>query len=407
MDDSLVIKTFGGFSMTYGGRMISDQDNRSKKLWIILEYIIAFHDRNIPQSTIIDLIWNEDSISADPENALKTALHRIREMIAELDLPEKKTVLRKQGTFSWNNTIKCEFDFEDFVALYNRAMSGERTDEEKIELLTRAFELYKGEFLPKCATEGWASNLATRYLNIYEKLVNELAGLLANYERYNEITDICTKAAALDPLDENINYYLVLGLYKSGNQHKAIEQYRRITDLYYNEFGIDSPERFQKLYDEITSHQSGYEADLKSIQNDLYEKNAEKIAYYCDYSVFQHFYKIQARTCERNGMSIFLMLVTIRNKDKLSDDKELVKLAMDRMQNVISSALRSSDVFSRYSVNQFIAMLPTACYENSLLIGERVLKKFDTQRPKLKVSVSFAVKYLEPQMFDSSSEEEQ
>lgn len=407
MDDSLVIKTFGGFSMTYGGRMISDQDNRSKKLWIILEYIIAFHDRNIPQSTIIDLIWNEDSISADPENALKTALHRIREMIAELDLPEKKTVLRKQGTFSWNNTIKCEFDFEDFVALYNRAMSGERTDEEKIELLTRAFELYKGEFLPKCATEGWASNLATRYLNIYEKLVNELAGLLANYERYNEITDICTKAAALDPLDENINYYLVLGLYKSGNQHKAIEQYRRITDLYYNEFGIDSPERFQKLYDEITSHQSGYEADLKSIQNDLYEKNAEKIAYYCDYSVFQHFYKIQARTCERNGMSIFLMLVTIRNKDKLSDDKELVKLAMDRMQNVISSALRSSDVFSRYSVNQFIAMLPTACYENSLLIGERVLKKFDAQRPKLKVSVSFAVKYLEPQMFDSSSEEEQ
>ncbi|MCR5323609.1 MAG: hypothetical protein K6E85_10105 [Lachnospiraceae bacterium] len=406
MEDSLVIKTFGGFSMSNGDRMISDQDNRSKKLWIILEYIIAFHDRNIPQSTIIDLIWNEDSITADPENALKTALHRIREMIAELDLTEKKTVLRKQGTFSWNSSIKCEFDFEDFIALYNKGMSGERTDEEKIELLTKAFDLYKGEFLPKCATEGWASNLATRYLNIYEKLVNELAGLLTKYERFNEVTDICTKAAALDPLDENINYYLVLGLYKSGNQHKAIEQYRRITDLYYNEFGIDSPERFQKLYDEITSHQSGYEADLKSIQNDLYEKNAEKIAYYCDYSVFQHFYKIQARTCERNGMSIFLILVTIRNKDKLSEDKELVKLAMDRMQSVIASALRSSDVFSRYSVNQFIAMLPTACYENSLLIGERILKKFDSQRPKLRVNVSFAVKYLEPQMFDAASEED-
>ncbi|MBO4415817.1 MAG: hypothetical protein J5824_07540 [Lachnospiraceae bacterium] len=407
MGDSLVIKTFGGFSMANGDRIISDQDNRSKKLWIILEYIIAFHDRNIPQSTIIDLIWNEDSITADPENALKTALHRIREMIAELDLTEKKTVLRKQGTFSWNNAIECEFDFEDFIAFYNKAMSGERTDEEKIELLMKGFELYKGEFLPKCSTEGWASNLATRYLNIYEKLVNELAILLVKYERFNEVTDICTKAAALDPLDENINYYLVLGLYKSGNQHKAIEQYRRITDLYYNEFGIDSPERFQKLYDEITSHQSGYEADLKSIQNDLYEKNAEKIAYYCDYSVFQHFYKIQARTCERNGMSIFLMLVTIRNKDKLSEDKELVKLAMDRMQTVIASALRSSDVYSRYSVNQFIAMLPTACYENSLLIGERILKRFDAHRPKLKVNVSFAVKYLEPQMFDAASEEEE
>lgn len=404
MSDNLVIRTFGGFSLTYGDKTISDQDNRSKKLWIILEYIIAFHDRNIPQSTIIDLIWNEESVSADPENALKTALHRIRGMIDELGLPEKKTVIRKQGTFSWNKTIECDYDFEEFVSLYNKAISSDKTDEEKIGLLMKAFELYKGEFLPKCSTESWASNLATRYLNIYEKLVNELAQLLVKYERYGEVTDICGKAAALDPLDENINYYLVLGLYKSGNQHKAIEQYKRITDVYYNEFGIDSPERFQKLFDEITSHQSGYEADLKSIQDDLYEKNAEKVAYYCDYSVFQHFYKVQSRSCERNGMSIFLMLVTIKNKDKLSDDKELVKQAMDRMQGVISQALRSSDIFSRYSFNQFIAMLPTACYENSLLIGERVLKRFDAVRPVLKVSVSFAVKYLEPQMYDKSDE---
>ena len=405
MDDVLSVKTFGGFSMTYGDKTISDQDNRSKKLWIILEYIIAFHDRNIPQSTIIDLIWNEESISTDPENALKTALHRIRGMIGELELPEKKTVLHKQGTFSWNSQIKCDFDFEEFISIYNKAVAGDKSDEERMELLNRGFALYKGEFLPKCSTEVWASNLATRYLNVYEKLVNELAQLLVKYERYTEVTDICGKAAALDPLDENINYYLVLGLYKSGNQHKAIEQYKRIVDMYYNEFGIDSPERFQKLYDEITSHQSGYEADLKSIQKDLYEKNAEKTAYYCDYSVFQHFYKIQARSCERNGMSIFLLLLTIRSKDKLSDDKELIRNAMDRLQSVVSSALRSSDIFSRYSKNQFIAMLPTACYENSLLIGERILKKYDAQRPRLKVDLSFAVKYLEPQMFDQPDDD--
>ena len=90
MSDSLIIKTFGGFSMTHGDKTISDQDNRSKKLWIILEYLIAFHDRHVPQSTIIDLIWNEESVSADPENALKTALHRIRAMLDELQLSEKR-----------------------------------------------------------------------------------------------------------------------------------------------------------------------------------------------------------------------------------------------------------------------------------------------------------------------------
>ena len=406
VEDLLQIKTFGGFSMSYGENTISDQDNRSKKLWTILEYIIAFHDRNIPKATVIDLIWNEESISDDPENALKTALHRIRAMLSGLELPEKKAIIHKQGTFSWNNSIRCSYDFEEFISLYNKALSSERTDEEKIALLMKGFEIYKGEFLPKCATENWASNLSTRYLNIYEKLVNELAGLLVKYERFAEVTDICTTAASIDPMDENINYYLILGLYRSGNQHKAIEHYKRIVDMYYNEYGIDSPERFQALYDEITAHQSGYEADLKSIQKDLYEKNAERIAYYCDYSVFQHFYKIQARSCERNGMSIFLMLLTIRHKDKQSDDKELIRNAMDRMQGVVSSALRSSDLYSRYSKNQFIAMLPTACYENSLLIGERILKKFDSTRPKLKVDVSFAVKYLEPQMYEETIDEE-
>ena len=113
MDEKLVIKTFGGFSMTYGDKMISDQDNRSKKPWLILEYIIAFYDRNIPQSTIIDLIWNEDSITTDPENALKTVLHRMRGFLAELELPEKKLILHKQGTFSWNRAINCSYDFED------------------------------------------------------------------------------------------------------------------------------------------------------------------------------------------------------------------------------------------------------------------------------------------------------
>ncbi|MBR4724429.1 MAG: hypothetical protein IK071_01470 [Lachnospiraceae bacterium] len=406
MSDSLIIKTFGGFSMTHGDKTISDQDNRSKKLWIILEYLIAFHDRHVPQSTIIDLIWNEESVSADPENALKTALHRIRAMLDELQLSEKKTIIHKQGTFSWNKAIACEFDFEQFVELYNKALSGDKDDDEKINLLMQAFDLYNGEFLPKCSTESWASNLATRYQNIFEKLVNELAQLLIKYDRYSDVTDICGKAASLDPLDENINYYLVMGLFKSGNQPKALEQYKRITDIYYNEFGIESPERFQKLYDEITSHQSGFEADLKSIQNNLYEKNAEKIAYYCDYSVFQHFYKIQARTCERNGMSIFLMLLTVHGKDKLTDNKELIKNAMERLQSVVSSSLRSSDIFSRYSVNQFIAMLPTACYENSLTVGERILKRFDSLRPKMKVNVSFTVKYLEPQMFDEKEEDQ-
>lgn len=400
MDDVIRVKTFGGFSMSYGDKVISDQDNRSKKLWTILEYVIAFHDRSIPQSTIIDLIWNEDSITTDPENALKTSLHRVRGLLDELEIPESKLIIRKQGTFSWNNALKCEYDFEDFIAYCGKAAMTTYDDEARIEFCRRAFELYHGDFLPKCTTEVWAAALSARYHAMYIKLVSTYMELIMKYERYDEMTDCCSQAVVIDGMDEDINYYLIYSLYKTGNQQKAIDQYNRVVSVFYDEYGLEPSKRLMQLYNEITAHDKGVEADLNTIQSNLFEKHAEKLAYLCDYSVFQHFYKIQARACARNGISIFLCLITIKQHSKQELNQHLIAAGMERMQKIIAESLRSSDVFSRYSVNQFIIMLPAACYENSLMVGERILKNFDKSRPRIDLNVSYAVRYLEPQMFE-------
>lgn len=404
MSESIYIKTFGGFSMSYAGRTISDQDNRSKKLWIILEYLIAFHDRSIPRSTMIDLIWSDESSSLDPENALKTSLHRVRSLLDELEIPEKKLIAHKQGTFSWNNSFPCVFDFEEFVQCCNKAAVRGVSDEDRLALYARAYDLYKGDFLPKCSTESWAASLSMRFHTIYVKLMHDYMELLAKYDRYEEITDRCGTAAAIDPLDEAINYYLIYGLFKSGNQRRAVDQYNRMVGIYYNEFGVEPPKNFLDLYKEITTHEESFEADLNSIQADLFERNAERVAYFCDYSVFQHFYKIQARTCARNGMSIFLLLLTLKPHSHVKEDPEVMKAGMERLETIISSSLRNSDVFSRYSKNQYIAMLPAACYENSLMVGERVLRNFGKSRPRIDLDLSFSVRYLEPQMFEHGGE---
>ena len=56
LEDKIVVKTFGGFSMSYGENIISDQDNRSKKIWTIIEYLIANHNRSITQTQLISLL---------------------------------------------------------------------------------------------------------------------------------------------------------------------------------------------------------------------------------------------------------------------------------------------------------------------------------------------------------------
>ena len=385
--------------MTYGDKVISDQDNRSKKLWVILEYMIAFHDRSIPQSTIIDLIWNEDSTSTDPENALKTSLHRVRALIAELNIPGK-AIASKQGTYSWNNNLPCSFDFEEFISLVNKATVTGVSDEDRLNYYYQAFELYKGDFLPKCQTEVWASGLATRYRAIYVKMIKNYVKLLLEKMRYEDTVGCCSTALSIEPMDEEINYYFIYALYKTGNQQGAIDNYNRIVSMYYAEFGVEPGERLKNLYNEITSHENAVESDLNMIQSNLLEKNAQRRSYLCDYSVFQHLYKIQARACARSGISIFLLLITIKQHKKDTPDNKKIAAGMEKMEGVIATSLRSSDVFARYSMNQFITMLPTACYENSIMIGERILKNFDKTKPKLDLDVSYAVRLLEPQTFE-------
>ena len=405
MDDVIRIKTFGGFSMSYGDKTITDQDNRSKKLWLILEYLIAFHDRNLPQASIIDLIWNEDSITSDPENALKTSLHRIRALMDDLQIPEKKLIIRKQGTISWNRELPCEYDFEEFISYCNKGAVADISDDERLEHYRAAFDLYKGDFLPKCHMESWSAALATRYRSIYMQMIVKFMEVLLRLGKFEEMADRCSVANAIDPMNSDVNYYLIYSLYKIGNKKNAIEQYNRIVNAYYDEFGVEPEKKLLELYEEITVHEEGIEADLNTIQEELTEKEARREAYICDYSVFQHYYKIEARACARNGMSVYIMLITIKQRAKEETDLNKVAVGMEKMENVIASSLRSGDIFARYSKNQFIVMLPTACYENSLMIGERILKNFDRAKPKTNLNISYTVRNIEPQLFDKGAAE--
>ena len=405
MDDRIIVRTFGGFEMSYRGRTITDQDNRSKKLWMLLEYIAAYHDRSISQSTIIDQLWNEESITTDPENALKTSLHRVRNLLDELEIPDKKIIVRKQGTLSWNSALPCDFDFEIFSELHNRVTLTDMAEDERMDCYLKAMELYRGEFLPKSQSESWAYNMATRYHTMYVRLVHDCIRLLLQREEYARAVEYSTAAAAMDPDDEEINYYLILSLYKNGDRQEAVEHYNQVTARYYDEFGIEPPKRFAELYNEITTHDVAYEANLNSIQKDLFEQEAVKEAYLCDYSVFRHLYKIQSRACARNGMSIFMCLITVKQHIGTDTEKEneMIAAGMERLQTVIATSLRSSDIFARYSRNQYIIMLPEACYENSLMIGERILRNFDKSRPRLSLNVSYAVRHLEPQLFGQTA----
>ena len=58
---------------------------------------------------------------------------------------------------------------------------------------------------------------------------------------FTEMADILSVANSIDAMNEDVNYYLIYALYKMGDKPRAIEQYNRIVNVYYDEFGVDAP----------------------------------------------------------------------------------------------------------------------------------------------------------------------
>ena len=55
-DSPLYINMLGEFTLRYGENVISDQEGRSKKLWLLIEYLVTFRGKEISQNDLIDLL---------------------------------------------------------------------------------------------------------------------------------------------------------------------------------------------------------------------------------------------------------------------------------------------------------------------------------------------------------------
>ena len=114
MEEQLQINMLGGFSLQYKDHMIDYSQSRSHKLWLILEYLIAFRGEAVTQEELIQVLWKNETAD-NPENTLKTLLHRLRAMLDELEyMPSKKMVIYNRGMYRWNTDLNYVVDVDQF-----------------------------------------------------------------------------------------------------------------------------------------------------------------------------------------------------------------------------------------------------------------------------------------------------
>ena len=397
MEDSILqVRMFGNFSIRKGEQEINDNDNRSKKVWLLLAYMIYCRSRSITQEELVGLLWSDDESSANPLNALKTMFHRVRASLNQLDGAAGHTlIIRREGSYAWNTDVPFSFDVDDFEALC-RAGAAAPDRDTRLATYLRALELYQGDFLQKLSSEPWVVPIAAYFHNMYIQALLEVLPLLEEDRRLAEAVALCRKAVEVEPYNELLYQHLMRDLLDQGEHRSVIAVYDSMSQLLFDSFGIMPADESRALYREAVRTVNDRAVSISTVREQLREPEGCGGALFCEYDFFKIIYYAEARAIARSGDAVHICLLSVTDEQGEELSKRSLDRCMENLQELIRVGLRRGDVAARCSMSQYILLLPQANYDNSCKVCERIIKAFCRQYPHSPAQLHYSVQPLEP-----------
>jgi len=392
---SVKISLLGQLSIRTSHGILLESDGRSKKVMILIGYLIANREHPAAVDILIQDIWGGQE-SDDPLNVLKNLVYRARTMLKPLSEDGQFPFISYgNGTYYWNTGAFIVVDAEVFMKKIEESQKCGLSDEKKLAFLSKALQVYEGGFLNNFNYNDWVRGKNEYYTRLYLDAALEASVILTKENRFEEVIDICERAASQYSLDERLQEMLLRAYVATRRFSKALLHYNFITKLFYTELGVSLSNQVKILYGDIVKSISSMQMDLDGICNNLEETKDISTAYYCDYEVFKNIYRLQSRLIERTGQSVCIVLLTLLHQDgkTILDGKEY-KQHMNQLKKTMLTALRRGDVVSQFSGTQFVLMLSMANEKNAEKVAERIIEKFRHVHIDLDVKIKVNIRTL-------------
>lgn len=391
---TLQVQMLGQFTLRYGDRTISDSDDRSRRVWSLLAYMLYNHGRSFAQEELIHLYWSNNEKSADPGNALKSIFHRIRTALDKLQPGLGRLLIRrKAGRYFWNNVIPLSLDTEDFEAHFHAAEAA-GDDDVRLAEYQAALALYAGDPLPRMTDEIWTIPIVAYYHSLYTRAAAGAIELLEKQERTAEAVALCRRAIHIEPYQEDLYEHLMRGLLRTGDMKGAMSVYEEMSELLFAHFGVMPSETLRTLYRQATRTVNDRTLTMDEVCSQLAEPAPHGGAMVCEYDFFKILYRAEARSIARNGHSANICLLSVSGKDGEMLARRSLDPAMNNLQVLVQNNLRRGDVIARCSISQYIILLPQANYENSRMVADRLVSAFYRRYPHSPARLRYTVQPL-------------
>ena len=386
------IQMLGSFSLHTEHTTISDENNRSKKVWVLLAYLICHRHKPVSQKKLIELLWGDDPASSNPENMLRITLHRLRSQLDQLwPNAGRDLILHQNGGYSWNPQASVQLDSETFEQLY---LTKESAPGLRLERCLEALKLYQGEFLEKQSGENWVIPISTHYHNLFVLVTLEAAALLSNAQRHEESALLCRRCIAADPYHEPLYQMLIRELAATGDYKAATAVYEQLRKRLFEDFGIQPSAETKAIYRQNVHSPGDRTLPIDEVLEHLTEPELIPGAMLCDYDYFKVLCHAESRSIERSGNATHIALLNATAATGNPLPKRSLNRIMEQLGTQIRLNLRRGDVISRCSTTQYILMLPNANYENSCMVCRRVIQAYHHAFPHAAVRIRYMVQPL-------------
>ena len=374
---------------------ISENDNRTKKIWSLLSYLICQRGRVVPQQKLIELLWGEEPASSNPENALRITFHRLRSLLNGLwPNAGRDLILYKDNGYIWNDACPMTLDYEQFEQLL--AQQYEDTDR-RLSALEEALKLHQGDFLEKQSSETWVIPVTTHFHNLYVQAVMEAAGLLSQRNRHRDAVAILQKAVLTEPYHEALHQLLIQEFAALEDRENAAQVYHGLCKRLFDDFGIRPSEETRQAYRAVAHALSEKSLAMDEVLEPLQESEPESGAMRCDYDYFKVLCFAQSRSLARSGQIAHVLLLSVSSGNDVPLTKTTQSRIMHQLGEQIRTNLRRGDTFSQCSISQYIVLLPQANYENSCMVCRRIIGAFNRRHPHVSAKINFMVQPLSPE----------
>lgn len=246
---SLKVYTLGRFAVLIDGKPARSPRKIQQKPLAVLKALIALGGREVSEDEIMDHLWPEaDGDLA--QQSFASALHRLRQLLkCEKAVQRQGGKLTLDDRFCWVDAWAFEATLEQAEGLWKKERA-----ETAVQLLEKAFRMYKGPFLAQETEHPWTLSMRERLRGKFLRNVEKLGKYWQQSNQWEKALDCYLKGLEVDDLAEEFYREVMICYHQLGRKNDALAAYKRYRRILSSVPGLEPSSRVEALYKSLAQN---------------------------------------------------------------------------------------------------------------------------------------------------------